>query len=364
MAEETPSALPCVRLFGGAAGVALAPRLLLWLVSWLPLVALTGLSSPAAMSTFLMDAEALARLLIGMPALLLGGTYVDRHLTRGVHDLYQSELLPRSTCDPVARQLSRWGSGWVLRALLLGIVAAALSMTALEDSSFALRGWRQAGEGYSPAGAWYRWISTPAYRYLWLRLVWGLIVWLGVIGLVARLLEPCLLHPDRRGGLGRFVLAHAAFAPLVFGLSSSAAGSLANQLLYRGRTLEDVQLLLIGFIVMIQLPILATPLPLIVPLYREKQRTLERLSKVAVPWARLVAPYLAERLPPPSPNTHDLAAHADLIATYTVIDETSIIPLRKNVVLTLALFTALPMLPVILIGVPLSEILVRVTKLL
>src|SRR5690554_1369854 len=364
MAEATSSGLPRVRLFGSAAGTGPVPRLLLWLLSWVPLVALTAHSSPAAMSTFLMDAEALARLLIGMPALLLGGSFVDRYLTRGVHDFYESELLPRSACDPVARQLARWGSGWGLRAIILGIVAASLSMTALEDSSFALRGWRQEGDGYSPAGAWYRWIATPAYRYLWLRLAWGLIVWLGVVGLVARLLEPCLLHLDRQGGLGRFVSVHAAFAPLAFGMSSSAAGSLANQLIHRGRSLEDVQLLLIGFIVMIQLPILATLLPLVVPLYREKKKTLERLSTVTVSWSRLVAPHLVERRPPPSPNTHDLAAHADLIATYTVVDQTSVLPWRKSVVLTLGFFTTLPMLPVLLIGVPLQEILSRVTKLL
>lgn len=355
---------PRVGLFGTSVTFARRARLVFWLVSWVPLVVLTALSSPAALDTFLVDAEALARLFVGMPALLLGGGFVDRYLSRAVDELYGCGLLPDASREPLTKQLQRCGSGLFLWLLLLALAAFALSINAFEDATSALRGWRQEGAGYSAAGAWYRWVSTTAYRYLWLRLAWGLILWVGAMGLVARFLEPCLLHPDRRAGLGRFVLAHAAFAPVVFGLSGSAAGSLANQLLHQGRALEDVRFLLIAFVVLIQLPVLATLVPLVLPLYRAKQRTLDRLSAVAVPWSRLVEPHLVESAPPPSPSTHDLAAHADLIATYTVVEQTSVLPWRKSLVLTLAAFTMLPMIPVLLLGVPLQEILSKVTKLL
>jgi hypothetical protein len=247
----------------------------------------------------------------------------------------------------------------------VGVAVALLSLT-LTASSDVLSPflWRGAGGRLSWAGLWYEWVSTVAYRFLWLRLCWSLCVWFFGVHLLAGRLEVCPFHPDRLGGLERFVKAHSAFALALFGISASAAGTLANQMLYFGRSFEEIQTPFWLFLIAIDVPPLLVLLPLGPALYRARRSTLDRMAPVVVGWAQLVGPRLTDSAAPTPATAQDLAAHADLSTAYDIVDRTSVVPLRKGLVLTLAAATLLPMTPVLLLGMPVRDLLMRLTRLL
>lgn len=366
MGQPTPESALRVTLFGTAVSRVPALKTAYWACTWLPLVVLATLPATAsanALLGFLADAEAMARVFLSVPALLIGGALLDQRFALVLDELLEHGLLPPASRRPLQATLRRFESPLGFLVLSSSFAVLAVTFTAFEDPH-AVIPWRGHGPHLSPAGIWYRWVSTPLYRFLWLRLGWSLCMWVLTMRVIARWLRPCVFHPDRLGGLGRFILAHATFAVVLFGLSASAAGTLANQMLYRGRTLDDVQLLLWVFVAAIDLPALLTLLPLGATLYRARRATLERLDATVVRWARLVAPRLTQDLPPPPPETHDLAAHADLIACYNVVERTIVLPFRKGLLLLIVGATLLPMIPVLLLGMPLAEVVSRLTMLL
>lgn len=350
-------------LFGTAVSRARWSKLGFFLVCSAPLPLLALLRAPVALLGLLADAEAMARVVLGIPGLLLGGVVLDRRLGESLEELHRSSLLPIERGSPLGAHLRRFQSPWTLAVVTLALAALAVTLTASDDWAPILL-WRGEGGRLSGAGFWYHWVSTPAYRFLWLRLCWSLCIWLLAVRLLARSVEPCPFHPDRLGGLERFVKSHTAFAPALFGLSASAAGTLGNQVLYFGRSFDELRTNFWLFVTAIDLPPLLVLLPLGPALYRARRLTLDRMAATVVGWSRLVGPYLEGGVAPTPSGARDLGAHADLIAAFDIVDRTSVVPLRKSLVLTIVGATLLPMIPVLLLDMPVGELLKRLVRLL
>jgi hypothetical protein len=232
--------------------------------------------------------------------------------------------------------------------------------------------WRTAvtsdGRTLTWAGLWYAWVATPLFRGLALRWLWRLVNWARVLMSTRKLdHNQCALHPDRRGGLGELGRAHVVFAPLVLALSASLAGGLANEVLYHGASVTQLRIVMAVVVVLIPVPFLLPLLVFAPDLARARSRDLHAYATLASQHARVFAQrWLRGDTPHDDTlvSTSDYSAHTDLVSSYAVVRETNIVPVTRMTLLVLLVASALPMVAVVAIEVPVKEILRLVAGLL
>jgi hypothetical protein len=189
-------------------------------VGWLPLFVITALLNRNGFVSLIRDYRVHSRLLVAVPALLIGELLVESRFRAVIGHLRQAGLLDASELARVDGVIAR-----IIRArdsflpefviLLLLIVHTATSYKGLVDATPWLSG-ASGAELHLTAAGWYAVVvSTSIFQFLLGLALWKWLLWtFFAFKLSRRNLKLVPTHPDGHGGSGFLGLTSAAFAPI------------------------------------------------------------------------------------------------------------------------------------------------------
>jgi hypothetical protein len=349
-------------------------------LAWLPLLLLSA-QQGLALGTrvripFLRDFAANARCLIALPLLILAEPAIDRKLRAVVRQFLSSGLVSGSDLPRFEALLKRVESlrNSGLAEVLLAVIAFASSWeihtqeVLLHHSS--TWHWMGAAAGTDPSRAdwWFRVVSTPLFRFLFLRWLWRFTLWAIFLRGVSKLkLELTPIHPDLAGGLAFLAHGSVAFGVIALAGSTVMAGQLANALMFDGATLGGLHLVILIYCALAVLVLVAPLLLLIPPLRRVRNRGLVQYGSLAAQYTRDFQAKWVESPPPAEEallGSADIQSLADLAGSFDIVKKMKVVPIDRHTLLSLVLLTAAPLLLVATLATPLDALLKMVIQLL
>jgi hypothetical protein len=344
-------------------------------ITWLPLFLLAVINpfaGSAGRLSFLRDIEVHVRFLVGLPALIVAELLVhSRMLPVARRFVERRIILPKD----LPRFYQAVESAFALRnsiPLEIGLLAAVYifglwfwnSRFAIESSIwYAMPGGRW---HLTPAGFWYVFVSIPITQFILLRWYVRLFIWYRFLWQVSRIpLNLIPTHPDRSGGLAFLGAISYAFGPVLFGQGAMLAGLMASRVLYHGDSLLSFKLQAGGFVVFFVCVIFA-PLIMFTPqMARSRGKGLAEYGLLA---QRYVEGFQKKWIVDYGSNseellgTGDIQSLADLGNSYTVVNEMRLVPFGLQDMTRLAVATAAPMVPLLLLVWSPEEVITRIIK--
>jgi hypothetical protein len=352
--------------------------LLLAVIAWVPLVLLSAIEGlalrPDPRESMLLDIAAHARYLIGLPLLVIAEAVCLPGLAAIARHFRDMGLIPpanRPRYDDLVESTRRLlSSPWTDISILILAYAATLGLAPRlypESVSTWVAPLSGAGQQLSLAGWWRALVSQPLYLVLIVGWLWRVALWARFLRRVSRLdLQLIPAHPDLAGGLGFVGTSIRAFLMLALALSVPVAGTVAQQILFGGRSLSDFTYVIAG-IVIFEMVLFIGPLLLLGPaLLRARTRGIFQYGSLAEAlgqqfesrWLGSGSSVTAEALSAP-----DFSATTDLYSIAANAHGMGLIPLKIVQVVSLVIAVLLPFVPVVLVALPINEILSYAAKL-
>lgn len=320
----------------------------------------------AADITFVRDVDALARLLVVVPLLVLASHGVGVGLGMAMRYLEETSLVPDSenaTYEDARRDLQRRVRS---RPMMVFIIVLAILVSwfvfrdSLEVGLVADRSdWivSPGDAGLTLAGWWYVLVSRPVVSFLILLWAWRYLCWcVFLLRLAAIDLRILPAHPDRTGGLLPLARAHIKFLPIGFALNTALSGTIANELLYGTMTAAEARPL-IAFFTILTVLMLALPLAVFVPgLVKAKYEGIieyghlghDITSAFDARWSDGGDKLL---------DTADSSALADFGVDYDLVRQLRSFPFGLHQLMAITVLLALPFAPLGLTQISLSDLL-------
>lgn len=217
-------------------------------VGWVPLLLLTAILRPQGLHSFLQEYRVHSRMLIAVPALLLGEIYMESRFRAVFAHIHRAGLLDASglaNMGSVAATIARLRNAVFpeLIALAFTIIRTVATYKELVDATPWLG--YGAGENFhlTPAG-WYAVIvSAPLFQFLLVLALWNWLLWsFFAFKLSRQKLYLFATHPDLHGGLGFLGVTSSAFAPVTLAVSVVIGATWRNDILHHGAHLVDFRL--------------------------------------------------------------------------------------------------------------------------
>jgi hypothetical protein len=360
--------------------LALASIVVLPLVAWLPLFFLSAadreLLPGSVRSPFLLDLSAHIRLLAALPLFLLAGRIAAARLQATLAQFLARSLVPDTSLErfhaAVASAL-RLGDSIVADVAIIALVYG-LDFVFLWRTGDAVNpgSWRALGgangAGISPAGAYYAYVSVPIFEFVLFRWYYRLIVWARFLTQVSKLkLRLIPANPDRVGGLGFLLLGTQAFTAFAIAHGTLLTAWLSNRVLIRGIHLFDYKMEIAAVVVFVLCITLAPLLTFTLPLMRAKRHGIEDYGALAARYAReFDDKWIAATSPCNEPlvGSSDVQSLADMGGSYDIVASMRNVPITGQMLLGFAVATLLPVAPLLLAVMPLSEILSKLVNIL
>lgn len=349
--------------------------LVITLIAWLPLLALTTFSSPAGTGSrlsFFRDVEMQVRFLIALPVLIGAELLVHLRIRPMVRRFVEGRLvlpedLPRFyKAIQSAVKLRNSVSAEIGLLLFVYIFGLWLwnSRVAVEGATwYALAGGRW---HLTAAGYWYVFVSIPIVQFILLRWYMRLFIWFRFLWHVSRInLKLIPTHPDRCGGLAFLGKSAYAFGPVLFAQGALLAGVVASRVLYRGESLLSFKLQIGAFIGFFVLAILG-PLLMFSPRLANAKR--KGLAEYGVLAQRYVACFEQKWIFQERPANEELLGSADVQSladlgnSYSMVREMRAVPFGLDDIARLAAATAAPLTPLLLTVFSPEELIMRLIK--
>jgi hypothetical protein len=337
-------------------------------IGWLPLLLITVFTNPRNLPSFLTTYRFHARMLMAVPALLLGEIFMESRFRAVLAHIRRAGLLEApdmAYMDGVIAKLVRLRDAYLpeFAVLVLLIVHTAMSYRGLVDLD--PPPWFGQGAGADlrlSAAGWYSvLVSAPLFQFLLGLGLWKWLLWtFFAFELSRRKLKLIATHPDGHGGLGFLGLTASAFAPVAFAATTVIGATWRHDILYHGAHLRDYRLPAIVLVVVIAAVALG-PLLFFVPGLAALRRRgiLEygilghiHSTEFHEKWILHRAGHEAEFLQAPESTTL-----ANFGNSYEKLAQLKPFPADKGSLYVLAAAVAIPALPVILAVVPLAVVL-------
>jgi hypothetical protein len=305
-----------------------------------------------------------ARFLLALPLLLIAESSTDAALRR-VLPQFVARGIVDETLRPAFRSiLERAGHVRGSRTALLGMIALVALATTLgwtKGNDMHELVWESAEAGSLHFGAlWFSFVSRPVFLLVLIAWVWrlGVLAWsFSRIAALELRLSPT--HPDRTAGLGFLEQLTVGMAPLFFAIAVPIAGRWGHEAMYHGLDVHTLKVPAAALVVVLAAIGLA---PLLA--FAPRLRTVRRASLAA--YGALLAEHgrLVERrwIRHETVEDHGLLSApeigpvADTVALYEVIAKMRTMPVGRKSLLPLVLASALPLIPVFAMQIPLKEI--------
>ncbi len=355
--------------------------LLMMLITWLPLLLLSMLQGRAFGSEvripFLRDISVNVRFLIGLPLLVLAEAVIDPRLNHCVRHFVKSGLVNATQLPAFEQAISKTMNlrDALVPSLLILVAAFAPSFFYKETEmiSKSITTWHDisssSGEVLSLAGWWFSVISAPLYRVLLFRWLWIIILWAVFLRKVSKLNLGCVpTHPDTAAGLEFLTHAHVFFGSIGFAMSAVIAGAFGNAIAYEGETVSSLKFLMIVSC-LLGILVIAAPLLLVTPkLARVKERGIFDYGALGTAYSQSFdAKWIAAGNSPERESllgTADIQSLADLYNSVSIVRAMKVVLIDKKVLLGLAIPVILPMIALLVLATPASELVRAVLKLL
>jgi hypothetical protein len=345
------------------------------MVAWLPLLVLSaltgGLLSRSIAMPFLLDAEVHVRFLLVVPLLVGAELIVHRRMRDIPYQFMARRLIPedaRARFDAALTSLIRLRNSTLAELLLIafvygvGVLVIWRHFIVVDTNS-----WYTVpavlGSKFSAAGLWYGYVSMPIFQFLLLRWYYRIFLWARFLWQVSRIkLSLVPTHPDRLAGLGFLSNSVYAFMPLGAAHGLALSGMIANRIFYLGMPLTAFKVEFVVIVIFVQC-LIFLPLLLLSPqlVYTKRLGRLEYgtlaeryVRDFDTKWLRDGAPQGEQLL-----GSSDIQSLADFGNSYQVIRDMHILPVTKEMVIQLAVATALPVVPLLLTMMPLEDLVKR-----
>ncbi|MGH7680546.1 MAG: hypothetical protein ACRENN_01000 [Candidatus Eiseniibacteriota bacterium] len=354
------------------------------LVAWVPLAILTavagtfyriGDSTPFQIDggvSFLTDIAVHVRFLVALPLLILVEGPLDRYTGAVVRHLRDSGTVGReqwNRLDQAIRSTHRLRDSWIVATVLV-VLAALGAWSRVTQVGPMVTGWIAtpgAGSGQiQPAALWLGWVATPLFITILLRSLWRFILWTRFLFALARTplsLSPS--HPDGMGGLGSLQLGQQPFATVFFAIGAMFSATVANLVLHAGAQILDFKMLAVSLIAIAAVVYLAPLLTFTPQMLICKRMGLLRYERLAGDYTRgFERKWMGPGEPPTEPllGTSDIQSLADIGGAFARVENMRAAPFSAKTGLTPVLAVGLPLLPLALMVMPLSDLLALLMK--
>jgi len=347
--------------------------LVISLLAWLPLLALSALEGQAlggrAAIPFLLDVDVHVRFLVTLPLLIVAELVVHQRMRFIVPQFLERNLIPESAKP-------RFDAAIASAFRLRNSVLAEVLLIAFVYSVGVLLLWRQyvaittatwygipTAEGLrlSVTGLWYAYVSLPLFQFLLVRWYYRMFIWMRFLWQVSRIdLGLIPTHPDRVGGLGFLANTVYAFIPLAVAHGALLAGLIANRIFYVGAALPEFKVeitILVVFLLFLVLGPLLVFAPQLAQAKRIGNREYGALAERYVrefdtKWLRGGA-----SADEPLVGSGDIQSLADLANSFEVVRTMQLAPITRDALVRLVAATLAPIVPLALTMMPFEELL-------
>jgi hypothetical protein len=276
------------------------------------------------------------------------------------------ELLPRF--EAVNRGMARLADAslpWVV-ALGAAIVWALADAPARDDDAMS---WAVGADGsIGFGGVWAAYVARPIFVALMLGWLWRIALvtyWMGRVGRLDLSLVPS--HPDRTGGIAFVEKLPGAFALATLGLAAVPASRWAHEVLHHGASLASFRLPALAFAVLWTLILLLPLFALAAPLRKAKRAAIPAYASLVGEQGRLVHRRWIERKPLDEDaliEPAEVGAVADASVLYDVVKTMRPVPVGTVALAGVLVPIAIPFLLLMLVRIPLTDVLLRLLKVL
>ena len=216
----------------------------------------------------------------------------------------------------------------------------------------------------SPAWLWYAWVSRPLLHFLLLRWLWRIAIWAVFLFRTSRLqLRLSAANPDRAGGLGFLTLAHSILALVAFPFAILWAAGFGESFVH-GRTTASELKPMLAILVLLVGVVFAGPLLVFTPkLVLLRQQALVLYGRLSNEYCRQFEQRWISTQPRPADESllgsADIQSLADLQNSVGAVRAMRPVPIDWTLVASLLVATLLPVLPLLLLILPLTELVKR-----
>jgi len=348
------------------------------LVTWVPLLLLSMVDGRAwsgdVVLPFLKDVDTHVRLLIAVPLLILAERWAHRELPpilrcfvdRG---LFSAEDRPRF--DAAVASAIRLRNS-VAAELLLVVLVYGVGMLIIRRTQVALDmdTWYASAEAgrlrLTYAGWWGALVAQPVVQFLCMRWFFRFFVWGRFLWQVSRIpmnLEPA--HPDCSAGLHFLSLFERACRMVMLALGATLSGTIANKILYTGASLLEFEVEIIGMVALLIFMVFGPMLVFTPRLLEVKYYAIAEYGRLGQIYAReFDRKWIHGERPAGEPllGSADIQSLADLRNSYLVVKDMRWTPFDLWDVVTLAVFTLIPLVPLLLTTFSVEELLDRLLR--
>jgi hypothetical protein len=346
------------------------------LVTWVPLLILSAIDGNVAghhvRVSFLHDFAVHARFLFAVPMLILAEAVLGPRLGTAADSFVQSKLVVGDDVPQFEAAIDdtlSWRDS-VIPDLVLILLSYTAAITTLLSTGVHVSTWYSTGRGtgrsLTIAGWWFVLLCVPLLHFLTLRWLWRLFLWAQFLWRMSRLdlkLDP--LHPDGAGGLGFVGDTERYFGVLLFAFSIAVSGVLANAIVYDHLSLISLAPTIAIYVVLAVCIVLSPLLVFFRALVQTKRDGLYQYSTFATEYT---SSFRKKWMSHPRQTgetllgTADIQSLADLGNSYSFVEKTNYLPMKARTPINLAIACLIPMAPLSLTVMPVSEILKMLLK--
>jgi len=315
--------------------------------------------------TFLLSVIGIhVRLLLVIPMFFVCETIVSPRMSAFINAIVKSGVVIPSSLPALDKEIFRvnkWINTWLPEFIFLLLSA----FLALADSHFQLYGTTASVTAskvteLSMANQWYWIVCLTLFRFLMLRWLWHLGLWCFILWRISRLdLNLLPTHPDGAAGLGYLEVVQSHFIPLVFALSALQAAMLTEEISAQkmdfGAIYPPILLVLIVDAVLFLGPLFIFSSKLwackVKALSEYMEFSAQYVKDFDNKWLHNKAPTQEQLL-----GTPDLQSLADLNNSISVVRNMRWVPMSMPLLVTLLSAALVPMLPLLLLKYPITEL--------
>ncbi|HEX6892214.1 MAG TPA: hypothetical protein VF141_16015 [Chryseolinea sp.] len=346
--------------------------IVLAIITWLPLFLLSILKGQAwgegTNLPFVQDIDVHVRFLLALPLFVMAELLVHQRLVLVVNEFQKRELIPETQMAKFHNAISsalRLRNSVVAEIVMVIIIyVIGYQLVWNQTSALGTTAWYSdpaVGNGrLSLAGIWFRYVSLPIFQFLFLRWYYRIFIWARFLFHVSRIrLRLVPTHPDHVGGLGFLANSIYAMMPLAFAHGVMLLGMISNHIFHEDAELLDFKVEIISAVVLVMCL-------MILPLFFFASQLGDAKRKGGLEYGQLASRFVQEfeatwiNGKGPVVNTligKDIQSLADLANSYKVVESMQIVPLTRSTIIMLVVVTVIPLFPLVLTMMPLSELL-------
>jgi hypothetical protein len=345
------------------------------LVTWLPMAIWAWtqhrFTSAVGSEPLLQHFGIHVRFLVALPLMIVAEAMVQLVLPRVIPYFLTSGILPpseeakfRDVISGVLRMRDQTLPWIFILGVGIALAVGSPALSRVHELDWAHDG---GGTGMGFGGLWFLYFARPLFIAILLGWVWRLVLFGILMRRIARLeLSLVPSHPDGNGGLGFLELIPAMFSPLIFALSAILASHWSHQILYHGETLAALKVPMAAFVVLILIIFLGPFFVFSGPLRRAKRHAELQYGALVGQQGRLVREKWIERREVNDPagllSAPELGPVADNISMFQMVDRMRSLPVGKRALISVIVPTAIPLLVVVSLQIPIKDILLGLLK--